>query len=97
MIYVNIVYDDVYDDVDIIAIPQEIFLNLKNIINNFLNWIPPKDDSDYWVILDGDLCMMIESEGFLKWLNTNYCPKDKQAYIVKKNTYYCPEYKSIEF
>ena len=97
MTRVNIVFDDVYDDADIIAVPDEIVSNIEKIGQEFLDWKPPEDDSDYWVIIDGKKCQNVETDGFLKWLNSRYCQETEKAYVVARNTDYCPEYKIIDF
>ena len=97
MTKVNIVFDDVYDDADIIAVPDEIVSNIEKIGQEFLHWNPPEDDSDYWTIINGRKCRVGETDGFLKWLNARYCQETGKAYVVARNTDYCPEYKIIDF
>ncbi|MBQ1226126.1 MAG: hypothetical protein IIX75_03450 [Clostridia bacterium] len=99
MVKINIRYDDVNDDVDIVAIPAEIINILDEIVHAFLEWLPsaPLNDSDYWVFIGEKRVSNCETEGFVKWLNNNYCTDDKKAFIVCQHTNYQPEYKSIEF
>lgn len=97
MTKVNIVFDDFFDDADIIAVPDEIVPNIEKIGQEFLNWQAPEDDSDYWIILNGRKCSVAETDGFIKWLNANYCQGTKKAYVIARNTEYCPEYRIIEF
>ena len=99
MIKINIRYDDVNDDVDIIAVPTEISNNLDKIVRDFLEWLPtaPLNDSDYWVFIGEKRVSNCETEGFVKWLNNNYCANQENAVIVCQHTNYHPEYKSIEF
>ena len=91
------IYDDILDDVDIIAIPDELKDDLGHIVNSFLEWKAPEDDEDFWDFSDGGKCYVVETVGFLKWLNNNYCHNINKAYIVEQNTNYCPEYDCIEF
>lgn len=97
MIKVNIVFDDVFDDADIIAIPNEIAHKIEEIGQEFLFWIPTTEDSDYWLLIDEKKCLVAETDGFIKWLNLNYCQDLEKAYIVERNTNYSPKYKIIEF
>ena len=92
---INIVFDDIYDDVAIIAIPDNIVPDIERLGNEYLNWIPPEDDVDGWVFLNGRKVMCKEADGFVKWLNVKCC--NGQAYVVNMNTVYCPEYPMIEF
>ena len=99
MVRINIIYDDVYDDVDIIEIPQNLLCRLDSIVRDFLEWKhkAPADDKDYWTVINGRTCSVLETEGFVKWLNITYCNGEDKAIIVKQHTDYCPTYESIEF
>lgn len=97
MTNVNIVYDDVFDDADIIAVPDEIVSDIEKIGQEFMCWSPPESDDEYWVIVDGRKCLAMETDGFLKWLNSNCCQNTEKAYVIARNTNYCPGYKIIEF
>ena len=82
MTKVNIVFDDFFDDADIIAVPDELVPKIEAIGQEFLHWDPPAEDSDYWVIIDGRKCCAAETTGFIKWLNSNYCANTEKAYIL---------------
>ncbi len=75
MININIVYDNMYNEADIIAIPDEIFDKLDIIVKEFIHWQyweSPKDDCDYWTIINGKKCTVLETKGFVKWLNNRF-------------------------
>lgn len=100
MTNINIIYDifdDKFDVVDIIAVPDEIVLKIEKIGQEFLNWYPPENDANYWVVFNGKKYLNKEINGFIKWLNSTYCKDLEKAQIVQQNTNYCPKYKSIEF
>ena len=99
MININIVYEEEYNDTDIIALPDEIYDNLNKIVDEFIAYLKyaPKDDIDYWVEIDGVLCSNLETVGFIKWLNNTYCTGKQKAVIVKQHTNYVPEYETIEW
>lgn len=97
MIKVNIVFDNDFEDADIIAIPDEIASEIETIGQEFLDWVPTADDCDYWTIIDGQKYLVAETDGFVKWLNSCYCSKTEKAYVVKRNTNYCSQYKVIDF
>lgn len=97
MTKVNIIFDDVLDDVDIIAIPDEIAYKIESIGQEFLKWVSTSNDPYYWVVVNGRKCNNSETEGFIKWLNYHYCLGKEKAYIISTNTNFCPEYKIIEF
>lgn len=97
MTKINIVFDNVFEDVDIIVVPDEIASRIGEIGEEFLHWVPGAQDGDYWTILDGERIAVAETDGFIKWLNSKYCLKLENAYVFKRNTSCCPQYKTIEF
>ena len=48
MINVNILFDDDYEDMDIIAIPKELSEIIVLLAEEFECWEGPKDDPEYW-------------------------------------------------
>lgn len=97
MINVNIVFDNFFEDADIIAVPDEIAPKIQEIGQEFLDWVPTAKDSDYYVIEEGRKYVVAETDGFIKWLNACYCQNTEKAYVVARNTNYCPQYQIIEF
>ncbi len=97
MVNVNIVFDDVFDDADIIAVPAEIAPKIEEIGQEFLEWLSATKESDYSTIIKGQHYVVAETDGFIKWLNTRYCKATEKACIVAQNTDYNPELKTIQF
>lgn len=97
MTKINLVFDGIYNDADIIAVPDEIVFGIEKMGQEFLNWIPTAEESSYWTVINGRKYFVAETDGFIKWLNFNYCTKTEKAYVVERNTNYDPEYKVIEF
>ena len=97
MTKINIIFEDALDDADIIIVPDEIADRIEDICQEFLDWVPAAQDDEYYTLIDGEKCFVAETDGFIKWLNFNYCKKSQKAYVLQRNTNYCPEYKSIEF
>lgn len=96
MIFVNILYDGQYDDVDIIRIPANMIGRINNLAQEYLDWLPPNDDTDNWVVINDKKCMSKGALGFVKWLNSRYCLNNK-ASIASRNVPFCPDYPTIEF
>ena len=97
MINVNIVFDDIFDDADIIAVPNEITSRLEEIGQEFLHWVPAAEDPDYWMVINGRKCAVAETDGFIKWINARYCKDLEKVFVVERNTNYDPNLKIIEF
>lgn len=97
MININLVFDDEFDDVDIISVPNEIASKIEEIAHEFLCWIPTTNDKEYWITEDGRKVLVAETDGFIKWLNTFYCKSKEKAFVVERKTRYYPQYKTINF
>ena len=100
MTNINIVYDEEFEDADIICIPDHIYYRLMEIVNEFLDWLPnaPKNNEDYWCSSnDGKFYQILETKGFVQWLNEKYCQEGEETKIVEQNCKYNPEYKTIEW
>lgn len=97
MINVNIVFDDIFDDADIIAVPDEIAPIIEEIEQEFLYWVPTAEDPDYRTIVDGKECVVAETDGLVKWINASYCKDSEKVYVVARNTNYDPKLKIVEF
>lgn len=97
---VYVIYDDVIEDADVIAVPNEIYQDIEKLANVFMEWLTEdvaRKDQEYWRTLNGKQYLNIETKGFVKWLNIYYCKECDKAYIVKQHTEYYPKYKCIEF
>ncbi len=94
---VNMVFDDALDDVDIIVVPDETASEIEAIGQAFLQWLPTATDDAYRTVIDGHVCPVAETDGFVKWLNARHCLGAEKAYIEVQHTHYCPQYKTVEF
>lgn len=90
MTNINLVSDGNLDDADIIAVPDELVSVIEEIGAEFLRWVSTAEDSDYWTIIDGRRCVVAETNGFIKWINSCYCKYIEKACIVARNIKFCP-------
>lgn len=97
MTKINLIYEGDRSDVDILLIPDGLTEDIDRLAQQFLDWVSPEDDTDGWVVLDGQKYMAKKTTGFLKWLNANYCHGSEKAYIYKAHAKYCDPYGYIEF
>lgn len=94
---INLVYEYDYDDVDILEIPDEIFPHIQDLSQDYLSWIPPKDNENEWIkYKDGSLVLSKGSKGFVSWLNHNFC-KNEKASVLFYNTKFDKSLKRIDF
>lgn len=97
MVYFNVIYENDTNDVDIICVPDYIAKRINYLSQKFLDWLPSATNDIYWTIIDGYKYSVCETDGFVKWLNDNYCKNDQMATIIKKHVQYVNKYDAIEF
>ena len=104
---INIVYDYeyddstqqliIFDDVDIVSIPDYVCENLEEIVQKFFDWTNCIE-SGCWKNIKGRLLCCVETEDFIKWINNNYYTcENKEATIIKQHTKYNSSYPVVEF
>jgi len=97
---INVLYEGDFDDCDIISVPDFVGCDIEDYGQQFCNWLNSNLLSDEWYItIDNHRVTVLETEGFVKWLNDNICSKDEKqlAYIVKQHTKLVNEYPIVEF
>ena len=97
MMYFNVLYEDDKDDVDIICVPNHVAIRMESLSQLFLDWLPNAHEKAYWMKLNGKKCSVCETDGFVKWLNENYCKSGQRASIISQHVRFVNGYKSIEF
>jgi hypothetical protein len=96
---VNVVFDDVFDDADLILVPKRCVNAIREIEYAFNHWLQSDQNTEFWGIAsDGRPCVDCETVGLIYWLNTYYrLPDEPLAEILQQHTDYNPEYPSFEF
>ena len=97
MEYFNILYEGDKEDVDIICVPDFIASEIGIVSQLFLEWLPNADSKMYWTTIDGHECSVCETEGFVKWINKQYCENKQKAFIVEQHVSLIKEYRTVEF
>lgn len=97
MTYFNILYEDDKDDVDIICVPHFIANKMTILAQDFLDWLPNAGEDIYWTVLDGRKVSVCETDGFVQWLNENYCRDTQKVFIVNQHVQFCDELGTVEF
>lgn len=94
---INIVFDDVLDDVDIICVPEFVANEIARIVQAFFSWMY-NNDHEYWVVnAKGQKVLTIETESFIWWLNNHYINSNEQAYIISQHGCFVPNYPTADF
>ena len=96
---VNLLFEEEYDDVDIISVPDEIADNIDDVAQLFFKWlwIPENRQHFYVTLPDGKEALGIDTKEFLWWLNHVFLSSGKKAEIILQHTKYQPEYPTAYF
>ena len=96
--FVNIIYFDNNEDVDIIYVPDFIYDKIELYGQQFCNWLDLGNiDEEYYIIINGKKCVSLETTGFVNWLNKFFCLDNDKAHIVEQHTTLNPLYKTVDF
>ena len=94
---VIIIYDENYDDCDIISVPDYIAKDIEKYGQTFCDWLLTTDDEYYYVYKNGRKYLNCETIGFLKWLNQFVCHKGLKAVLEEQHIQYRKGYPLLEF
>ena len=99
MKYINLVYGDDYEDVDILRVPDEIADNIDNVMRDFFRWTEIPENRQQLLIknLDGEMVVGIDTEEFLWWLNNVKILDESKATIERQHTTLWQGYPIAEF
>lgn len=88
MKYINLVYGDDYEDVDILQVPDEIAENINNVMWDFFRWTDLPENKQQLLVtnVNGEIGVGIDTEEFLWWLNNVRIFDGSTAVIVKQHT-----------
>ena len=92
MKHINIVYDDNFDDVDIIAVPDNIAQNIESVVQEFMEWVSTPKNQKRFVVksAEGNLVLSVGTDEFLWWLNNMKPTVDAKASLVCQHTVLMP-------
>lgn len=94
---VQILFDDDPNDVDIIEIPNYMYMSIHELTQQYLHWKPPLDDENGWTVVDGRKTLLKETAGFVEWLTQYHCRADDKVRIIAQHVVYCADLKCVEF
>ena len=96
---VYVVFDDEFDDVDILLVPDDIADNIERVVWEFNQWLRiPENRSRFVVkIINGYGILSINTEEFLWWLNHVRIDTTQKATILTQHTKLVSDYPRAEF
>ncbi len=95
---VCILYAELYDDADIIAVPDVLKSNIKELGQQFCRWLE-KGEHNFWTTSpSGERYPSLETDGFVWWLNKQLGDDHhEKARIVEQHVRYRPELETVIF
>ena len=96
---INIVYEDNYDSVDIVLVPEHIANSIGSVVQEFFCWLLVTENNKRFMIPHdkwGEV-LAIGANEFVWWLNNIKTHDEEKASIVQQHTSFVEEYPTAEF
>lgn len=97
MEFVYIVYEDMYEESDLICVPSTVFERISQLAQEFLNWLPDAGDPEYYEYTNGRKVIVCTTDGFVKWLNSYVCNHPMVCQVVSRGIPCKYDHKIVEF
>lgn len=95
---INILYEGDYSDCDLIWVPDIIGRDIETYGQQFCDWLNTASVSnEYFIKIDEKICIGLETEGFVNWINNHILKGDQLSYIVKQHVEFNSDYNVVEF
>ncbi len=96
---VYVVFDDEFDDVDILLVPDNIADNIERVVWEFNQWLRIPENRSRFVVkgVNGYGIISINTEEFLWWLNHVRIDTTQKAAILTQHTKLVSDYPRAEF
>ena len=85
---INVVFDEVYNDVDLLRVPSEIADSIELVVREFNYWLSDPNNQKPFLVPYGNKRMVlgVGTNEFLWWLNHVKIIDGDKATIVKQHT-----------
>ena len=96
---INIVFDDLYNDVALLLVPDEIADSVDMVVWEFNNWLSVSDNQQRFLVpyTNETMVLAIGTEEFLWWLNHVKIIDKNKASIIRQHTQYVPSFPTAHF
>lgn len=96
---INVIFDDEFNDVDILLVPDDVAYNIEHVVQEFNQWLSLPDNRSRFVVevINGYRVIGIGTEEFLWWLNNIQIKAEPKAAILEQHTKLIPNYPCAEF
>lgn len=90
---INLVYEDDYDDVDILLVPDYVAEDIQKILQEFFDWVAiPENGFRFKIELNGEKVLSIDTSEVVWWLENHVIKEGESVEVLKQHTTFCPEY-----
>ena len=96
---INIVFDDNYENIDILSVPNNIAESIEQVVREFNVWLSIPENSRRFLVNYADEIEVLDinTEEFIWWLNNVRIVGIEKATIVEQHTSFVPTYPIAEF
>ena len=95
---INLVFENDYNDVDILLVPDYVAANIDHVVMKFSKWLlNPENRKRFLAPYKGKLELAIGTDEFLWWLNNYIILEEPTATLYKQHTKFCSAYPSAYF
>ena len=96
---INVVFDEMYDDVDLLLVPDEIADSVDMVVWAFNNWLSVTENQQRFLVpyTNETMVLGIGTEEFLWWLNHVKIISENKASIVSQHTQFVPSFPAAHF
>lgn len=96
---INILFDEIYNDVDLILVPDEIASAIDQVVRDFHTWLDVPENKNRFMKPNerwGQV-LVIDTQEFVWWLNNIKILGKEKATVLKQHTSYIEEYPTANF
>lgn len=96
---INVVYEECYDHVDIVSVPEDIANDIESVVQEFFCWLIVPENKKRFLIPHekwGEV-LLIGAREFVWWLNHIKLSGEEKASILQEDTTFVEEYPTADF
>ena len=80
---VIVLFDEQYDDIDILSVPEKIAENINDYGQMYCRWLESPDVVPALsTVVNGVNVVILETKGFVDWLNSSILKNDEQKVTI---------------
>ena len=94
-----VLYDENYNDVDILSVPDRIASCINDYGQSYCRWLESAEvDPKLYTTVNGVKCIILETDGFVDWLNSTVLKdEENKAISLESHVSFVEGYPILEF